>query len=155
MARRTVDALATIKANVRLDPKTGCEVWLKGCNDGGYGKTTDEDGKEWYVHRLRYEREVGPLNGRLLRHLCDNPPCCALGHLTPGTQQDNVDDMVARGRHHPGKSLGVAHGSAKLTELQVLAIRADPRSNKATANDYGVSGTLVGLIRQRKIWTHI
>jgi len=39
---------------------------------------------------------------------CDNPPCCQTeptegypeGHLFPGTQKQNVDDMVAKGRHN-------------------------------------------------------
>ena len=37
--------------------------------------------------------------GQVARHSCDNPICCNPHHLSWGTHQDNMDDMVERDRH--------------------------------------------------------
>ena len=31
-------------------------------------------------------------------HSCDNRPCCNPRHLSEGTRQENVDDMIRKGR---------------------------------------------------------
>ncbi len=50
---------------------------------------------------------------------------------------------------------GVKHGMAKLTEEQVLSIRADPRVYREIGLEYGVDKSLIGLIKRRKCWVHI
>jgi hypothetical protein len=35
-----------------------------------------------------------PDRGVVLRHLCDNKPCCNPAHLLPGTQSENVGDVI-------------------------------------------------------------
>ena len=37
--------------------------------------------------------------GQVVRHSCDNPGCVNPLHLQVGTQKDNSQDMVQRGRH--------------------------------------------------------
>lgn len=63
--------------------------------------------------------------GHIVRHSCDNPPCCNPAHLLSGTHKDNHDDMVARGRARwqSGRRYkkGWTHG--KLTDSQVIEIR--------------------------------
>lgn len=39
-------------------------------------------------------------DGVHVRHTCDNPRCCNPKHLLPGTNYDNVQDMISRGRHN-------------------------------------------------------
>ena len=59
-----------------------------------------------YAHRLAYELAYGPLpdvegvtsHGVVVRHDCDEPLCCNPRHLFVGTQRDNVQDRVKRGR---------------------------------------------------------
>lgn len=40
-----------------------------------------------------------PVGGEV-RHTCDNPLCVNPRHLIEGTQADNLQDMVSRGRHY-------------------------------------------------------
>lgn len=35
----------------------------------------------------------------MVRHSCDNPPCCNPAHLLVGTAAQNAQDMAERGRH--------------------------------------------------------
>lgn len=89
---------------------SGCIEWTGGLNTTGYGQM-QIDGKHVLVHRLAWELAKGPIPpGLNVLHHCDNPPCCQTeptegypeGHLFPGTQKQNVDDMVAKGRHNTG-----------------------------------------------------
>jgi hypothetical protein len=44
-------------------------------------------------------------DGKLvLRHLCDNKPCCNPAHLMPGTQSENVGDVIRAKREGRGGS---------------------------------------------------
>ena len=45
--------------------------------------------------------------------------------------------------------------SAKLTEADIIAIRADLRSNKIISLDYGVSRPSISQIKNNKTWKHI
>lgn len=80
----------------------GCWEWSGSRNADGYGifTATRLGLANARAHRLLYELAVGPIpEGLLLRHSCDNPPCVNPDHLIPGTQDDNMKDMVERGRH--------------------------------------------------------
>lgn len=79
-----------------------CWEWNGKRNDNGYGIFNAKH--LGYVnaraHRVMYEHFTGPIpDGLILRHRCDNPPCVNPGHLIPGTDADNMADMVERGRH--------------------------------------------------------
>lgn len=50
---------------------------------------------------------------------------------------------------------GEGHPNSKLTESQVLAIRADSRANREIAADFGISRRNVSMIKTRKTWTHV
>jgi hypothetical protein len=69
----------------------GCHEWQGGQNGGGYGKVWWE-GKKWYIHRLRYEMEFGPVpEGMVLDHYaCNNRKCCNPTHVRPVTIRENV-----------------------------------------------------------------
>lgn len=52
------------------------------------------------AHRFAYESKYGAIaDGLIVRHKCDNPPCCNPDHLEVGTTKDNAWDKVKRGRH--------------------------------------------------------
>ncbi|MED4262025.1 HNH endonuclease signature motif containing protein [Priestia aryabhattai] len=42
-------------------------------------------------------------DGMVVRHKCDNSKCCNPHHLEIGTQYDNVQDAVKRGRRNPAR----------------------------------------------------
>lgn len=51
------------------------------------------------LHRLVYQLRHGDLSsGMVVRHTCDNSRCINPDHLVRGTQLENMQDKVARGR---------------------------------------------------------
>jgi hypothetical protein len=85
----------------------------------------------------------------VVRHTCDNPPCCNPAHLLVGTHADNTQDAVERGR--------IAREFAKpntiLSDADVRTIRSEyrliyrGRSNSAElAARYGVCPSYIAEI---------
>jgi hypothetical protein len=117
------------------------------------------------AHRFSYELANGPIpDGLFVCHKCDNPKCVRPDHLFLGTNQDNVTDMVRKGRHVPNAAginvpRGNNHHWAILTEEQVHEIRkryANERiSYRELGEIYGVSGAAIGEIIRRANWSHV
>lgn len=121
----------------------------------GYGYVAF-DGSYEGVHRVSYRLKSGqPIpNGLFVCHHCDNRRCCNPSHLFLGTIQENLADMVAKGRH----SFGQDAGRAKLTDSDVVAIREmHGRGVKAKdlAAHYGIDFSQVHNIVSRKQWKHL
>lgn len=131
----------------------GCLEWTGGCTKRGYGEITI-DGVNHYVHRLAWELANGPIPvGQVIRHSCDNPPCFDTAHLLPGTQGENVADMVSRGRAKIPS--GETHPKAKLTWPAVREIRqlvATGSTENALARQFGVCGSTIHRIAANQIW---
>lgn len=137
-----------------------CTVWAKARSSKGYGKVK-VGGRVLLAHRVAYCRANGltieEIDGQVVRHTCDNPPCVNPDHLELGTQVDNVKDMMDRGRAARGAKMN----TAKLTEQDVLAIRSEyvPRSRElgstGLAHRYGVSPSLINRIINRRVWSHV
>lgn len=102
-----------------------------------------------HAHRLAYALHRGPIpSGRSVCHHCDNPACVRPEHLFLGTQQDNVNDMLGKGRSVPPPiKRGLANSNAKLTEAQVAEIRrrwaTDPTDQRALAREFGCSQSTI------------
>ena len=134
-------------------PESGCWLWTEGCFSHGYAAFW-LDGRQHHAHRVSWEFNVGPIpEGLCVLHKCDVKSCVNPAHLFIGTQADNMQDMVRKGRKWTAP--GEAHSNAKLTEAAVLAIRADERPYRIIADELGVSQALVCNIRQRTAWTHL
>ncbi len=91
-------------------------------------------------------------------HSCDNPGCVNPRHLFLGTQAENMNDCFFKGRM-PSRQ-GSQNSSAKLTEPQVLTIKAALIAGKRgilsrLAREYGVTPTLIRYIKMGKIWGHV
>jgi hypothetical protein len=82
----------------RLSPNGECREWSGSRDPRGYGRVGWR-GKVVLTHRLAWELAHGAIpSGLLVLHHCDNPPCCEPSHLFIGTQSDNIQDMLAKGR---------------------------------------------------------
>ncbi len=64
----------------------------------GYGQVCYK-GKYTTVSRFMWEYHHGPISkGMFVCHKCDNRPCFNIDHLFLGTPQDNITDMINKGR---------------------------------------------------------
>lgn len=86
----------------RIEKTDGCWWWRGPLMPNGYGHLV-ADGIRYKAHRLSYQLAHGPIpSGLLVLHSCDNRGCVNPAHLRIGTQVDNMEDCVARGRFRPG-----------------------------------------------------
>jgi hypothetical protein len=77
---------------------SGCWVWRGGKNKNGQG-VVRHGGRNQVTSRVAWELAYGSIpTGLWVLHRCDNPSCINPKHLFLGTAQDNVDDMIAKGR---------------------------------------------------------
>ncbi len=109
-------------------PRLGrCHVWTGGKNPGGYGNLKTQ-GKTRSAHVVGFELQNGPVpTGMCVLHKCDNRACIRGSHLFLGTYKDNAQDAAAKGRHKNPRMPGELHPLARLTQVQVSAMRAEFR----------------------------
>src|SRR5262249_382153 len=121
--------------------------WTGGRTLAGYGHEVI-GGRIVLVHRYVFRQTHGFLP-TVVRHSCDNPPCCNPRPRLGGTQADNRRDRVGRGR----QAAGERNGHAKLTDAQVEIVRARYAAGGVTlttlAEEFGLasSSTMSTLIR--------
>jgi hypothetical protein len=135
---------------------TGCWEWTAGRDPNGYGRIA-VDALPMLAHRLSWEiaRGVKLTLDQHVMHECDNPSCVRPSHLRLGNQAANMADKMAKGRHVYGTSRGVDHGCAKLTEADVLEIRASADKGTDLAARFGVSTSQISDIRNLRVWKHL
>lgn len=140
--------------NVSKSESTECWDWLACTDKDGYGTMRVGGRKVGKAHRISHELNKGPIPKALfVLHRCDNPKCVNPAHLFLGTNKDNSDDKVKKGRNHI--TLGILNGKAKLTADQVLTIKADSRTHKVIAKDYGVTQSAIDKIKAGLSWKHL
>jgi hypothetical protein len=86
-----------------------CIIFAGPKNRQGYGRVYIRgkgSQKKFSAHRIAYadahDLDVEAMGGVVL-HSCDNPSCINPDHLTLGTDQDNMADMVRKGRSLKGE----------------------------------------------------
>lgn len=164
---------ATILATLlKHDGEDGCWDYTGRGRRAGYGFLHRRD-EECFIHRRAWIQATGEtLTGKdVILHTCDRRICCRndtegtyevdgvayprRGHLFKATRSVNSADKVAKNRQARGTKTGLS----KLTETQVLAIRATIErggiSQRQLAFAYGISPMAVSQIVRRKSWTHI
>jgi hypothetical protein len=135
---------------------TPCWIW-EGTIVGGYGQLRVNK-KQTVASRFAYMIEYGEIDEELvICHHCDNPPCVRVGHLFSGTNQDNIDDMMQKGRK--------VTPSRKLSPADVVEIRRwwdSARITKrgregviAKAREFGVNPKMIQHVGKRESWSGI
>lgn len=125
------------------------QTWL---NKDGYGVLRVKGRKE-RAHRVMFSLFAPGVFAPVVRHTCNNPACINPAHLREGTPKDNAMDRVIAGRG--GNLKGECNGRAKLTDLDVIAIRSSQLSGAELARQLGVSRVLVCRIRRGQAWPHV
>lgn len=91
------------------------------------------------AHRMAWELLHGPLGPRIqVHHHCDNPPCVNPEHLWVGSQSENIQDMLAKGRER----ITWTKINADIV-LQMIDEVADGRSYAALGRKFNVSWATV------------
>lgn len=132
--------------------ESGCWEWTHRKDGKGYGRVG------WppftFAHRFSYAAFVGPLDDLCVLHRCDNPSCVNPDHLFLGTREDNVADMLAKGRTARGETFV----NSKLTAKQVIELRQRGEaghSPRLLAETFGVTRENIYAILKRKTWAHL
>ena len=131
------------------EPNTGCWLWLKAVRTGGYGHAWCAP-NNWGVHRLMYVLTHGPIKqNNNVMHMCDQPSCVNPAHLTQGTQAENMQDCMSKGRHPDSVGLSVD----KVREIRNRL--AQGVSQHQIAAHYGVDPSNISLIAGGKTWKNV
>lgn len=111
-----------------------------------YGSFSD-GGKIVGAHRYAYERHVAKIpDGLHVLHKCDNPLCVNPDHLFLGTNQDNVDDKMRKGRLD--RRDNEHNARCKISNEQVREIRESGESGVVLGKRYGVSRNQISYIKR-------
>jgi hypothetical protein len=143
--------------------KTGdCWLWNAAIRskDCGYGAFRFQRQGRWTqasAHRVAWELTHGAIpEGQCVLHRCDNKRCCNPAHLFLGTNSDNTQDMLAKGRHNAAR--GSDSGPAKLCEDDIRYIRflcGTGQKQDQIGRRFGVSQQTISRIHRRLDWRHV
>ncbi|AUR93199.1 HNH nuclease [Vibrio phage 1.185.O._10N.286.49.C2] len=121
----------------------------------GYIRLTLSNGVSIGAHRLAYIAKYGEIpDDMLVCHKCDNRACVNPDHLFLGTPQDNMTDMVNKGRSLVGERNPKNH----LTEADVMNIRRmyyDGKSANVLGKEFNTTQHYIYNIVWGKVWTHL
>lgn len=134
-----------------------CWLWSGTTTAHGYGYIGDENGRMLRAHRVAWTLAHGRIpdgvgyHGMCVLHRCDVRNCVNPAHLFLGSNEDNMADMVAKGRSASGER----GARARLTESDVSAIRSSGDPVGVLAARYGVRSCTVSNIRAGRIWKRL
>lgn len=112
--------------------------------------------RPFLAHRVAFFLVYGQPHNFVLHH-CDNPPCCNPAHLYDGTQKQNTQDCIKRGRWRvPSKKSPLT----KLTKEQATFIRGyyvkgRRGDGKFLAKKFNVSISLVRQVARGVAWRNL
>lgn len=128
----------------KVDKSGDCWLWTGAKNAQGYGMFNQGEGhKRAHTYSLELASGEQYQKGMDTCHTCDNPSCVRPDHLYFGTRTQNIGDALARGR----MKIGERHPFAKLTELDVVALRNEYASGVSVAELEQAYGLKTSSIR--------
>lgn len=132
-----------------------CWEWVgERIQQSGYGVLSIAN-VYYLAHRLSFVLANGKIDPDLLvMHSCDNRRCVNPKHLSQGTDKDNIQDALRKGRMLKGEK----NGMSKLTEEKVVEIRRLHRFGETVtdlADTYKVHPPCISRIVKRHRWKHI
>ncbi len=140
----------------QVDIRGECECWpwLDQTRNGYARFYVRSERKSRKASRVAYALSKGPIpEGLRVLHSCDNPLCVNPAHLSVGTQNDNIQDMIRKGRIATGEK----NGRSKLREDDISKIRKmrdDGIPQHRIAEIFGVSQQQISRICLGKLWSH-
>lgn len=139
-----------------IDEKTKCWNWSGSKNRKGYGALSIKN-KHSIAHRESYKVFKGKIpNGMHVCHSCDNPSCINPDHLWLGTNKDNNNDKMEKGRFKP--NYGNNNGNSKLTKNDVIEIKQKINQGYdlvEISKQYNVTPENIYSIKNNKTWRHV
>lgn len=122
------------------ETETGCLEWTRCFNTDGYARMAWKGSTNGKVHRIVYElTNDEDIEGKVIRHTCDNPRCINPKHLISGSYLDNVKDRNERERTYKKINKEVISKVKALLETKLF-------SNKEIAKIVGIDSRRVSDI---------
>lgn len=154
-----------------------CWPWMKSRFNNHYGRIAvgSKDHKKTIVvttaiYEIWHMRPIP--DGLRVLHYCDNRICCSPFHLWLGTQKENIQDAVKKGRmakglRHGTKTkpeaypprYGIYNHNARLTDDLVQSLRNRGKHEyinpRIVAEELGIARTTVARMLIGDTWKHI
>lgn len=137
----------------KVDRSGECWEWTAYRDKDGYG-TFKLNNYQHQAHRAALILSGITLpDDVVVCHSCDNPSCVKPDHLFVGSQSDNSEDMVKKGR----SLVGEKHPRSKLTEDDVRCIRRcrGQITGRRLAEIFGVHVGRIYNIHAGREWGHV
>jgi hypothetical protein len=135
-----------------VNPETGCWEWKAWKSPTGYGIFPMPGNKRIKAHRYSYEMFIGPIpDGMFVLHKCDVRSCCRPDHLFAGSHQENMTDMVKKGRWGDRNRL---YPDA-VRDIRRTYAEQGTRCLPILAEKYGVAQPAVWAAAKRRSWADV
>ena len=134
---------------------TDCWYWIGAKHHLGYGLINAMG--ETKAHRVAWKLFHGLIpEGMHVLHRCDVRCCVNPEHLWLGTHAQNMQDMSIKGRNRAPRLHGAANPMARLTPLEVEAMRhmrtSTGQSYKAIGQHFGVTSATAYRAISQQSW---
>jgi HNH endonuclease len=134
---------------------TPCWEWIGARSSDDRGEIYWK-GKTLRTHRVSWEVHRGPIpEDMCVCHHCDNAPCFNPDHLFLGTQRDNVQDCIAKGRRAT-KDFGRTRylKDEKVGQIRYLLAKGN-YSQSAIGAMFGVTPGIISKINTGGLWPDV
>lgn len=120
-----------------------------------YGQIRIND-KMGLAHRVSYELFIGEIPENMyVCHTCDIRYCVNPAHLFIGTHNDNMQDMVKKGRGAKGEKVGVSVYNEETIKKISHLLKTTKKSQDQIAKETGISQSTISNIKLGRTWRHI